>query len=314
MRSTGDPGQCRLLGQPDRVVGAGQAVQRDLHDRGRAAGRLSLGLRPPDQDDAVQGTADGRAWRAVRACHHAGREDPALRRRLHDRPLPDDHRPLVLLRRAERPIPDLGRDHAGAGLLDGCADAERQCRPVRRDAAGLRPHDRRVGGRRRPPRMPSPAIGSRSSWSRTATATSSSTCMRSIRMHPTTRRSRSATSSWPACRRGRPRSSATPCSTRPGSSSRPSRPGADCTRPRSRTTTRVVEDFFGRLDRMGLSDDTLVIMSSDHGEYLGDRSFFGNRHVGPSAAILHGGHPRADDVRLSQALPAAEADRARRSR
>ena len=39
----------------------------------------------------------------------------------------------------------------------------------------------------------------------------------------------------------------------------------------------VVEQFFGRLDGMGLSDDTLVIMSSDHGEYLGDRSFFGNR-------------------------------------
>ena len=39
----------------------------------------------------------------------------------------------------------------------------------------------------------------------------------------------------------------------------------------------VVEDFFGRLGRMGLSEDTLVIMSSDHGEYLGDRSFFGNR-------------------------------------
>ena len=39
----------------------------------------------------------------------------------------------------------------------------------------------------------------------------------------------------------------------------------------------VVEDFFGRLDRMGLSENTFVIMSSDHGEYLGDRNFFGNR-------------------------------------
>ena len=39
----------------------------------------------------------------------------------------------------------------------------------------------------------------------------------------------------------------------------------------------VVKNFFGRLDQMGLSDDTFVIMSSDHGEYLGDRSFFGNR-------------------------------------
>jgi arylsulfatase A-like enzyme len=39
----------------------------------------------------------------------------------------------------------------------------------------------------------------------------------------------------------------------------------------------VVEEFFGRLDARGLSQDTLVIMSSDHGEYLGDRSFFGNR-------------------------------------
>ena len=39
----------------------------------------------------------------------------------------------------------------------------------------------------------------------------------------------------------------------------------------------MVKDFFGRLDEMGLSDDTLVIMTSDHGEYLGDRSFFGNR-------------------------------------
>ena len=39
----------------------------------------------------------------------------------------------------------------------------------------------------------------------------------------------------------------------------------------------VVKDFFGRLDGMGLSNDTLVIMTADHGEYLGDRSFFGNR-------------------------------------
>jgi arylsulfatase A-like enzyme len=39
----------------------------------------------------------------------------------------------------------------------------------------------------------------------------------------------------------------------------------------------VTEDFFGRLDRMGLSNDTLVIMASDHGEYLGDHSFFGNQ-------------------------------------
>lgn len=39
----------------------------------------------------------------------------------------------------------------------------------------------------------------------------------------------------------------------------------------------VVQDFFGRIGNMGLADDTLVIMTSDHGEYLGDRSFFGNR-------------------------------------
>lgn len=39
----------------------------------------------------------------------------------------------------------------------------------------------------------------------------------------------------------------------------------------------VVKDFFGRLDQMNLSRDTLVIMTADHGEYLGDRSFFGNR-------------------------------------
>ena len=32
------PGECRVLGQPDRLVGAGQAVQRDLHDRGCASG------------------------------------------------------------------------------------------------------------------------------------------------------------------------------------------------------------------------------------------------------------------------------------
>jgi arylsulfatase A-like enzyme len=39
----------------------------------------------------------------------------------------------------------------------------------------------------------------------------------------------------------------------------------------------VVKDFFGQLDAKGLSKDTLVIMAADHGEYLGDRSLFGNR-------------------------------------
>jgi hypothetical protein len=40
---------------------------------------------------------------------------------------------------------------------------------------------------------------------------------------------------------------------------------------------KVVEEFFRRLDETGLSRDTLVILMSDHGEYLGDRGFFGNR-------------------------------------
>jgi arylsulfatase A-like enzyme len=40
---------------------------------------------------------------------------------------------------------------------------------------------------------------------------------------------------------------------------------------------KVVEEFFRRLDAMGLSENTLVVMMSDHGEYLGDRGFFGNR-------------------------------------
>ena len=40
---------------------------------------------------------------------------------------------------------------------------------------------------------------------------------------------------------------------------------------------KVVEEFFRRLDEAGLEPDTLVILMSDHGEYLGDRGFFGNR-------------------------------------
>jgi arylsulfatase A-like enzyme len=39
----------------------------------------------------------------------------------------------------------------------------------------------------------------------------------------------------------------------------------------------VVRSFFERLDEMGLSENTLVVMFSDHGEYLGERGFFGNR-------------------------------------
>ena len=53
--------------------------------------------------------------------------------------------------------PDLGRDPARAGLPHGGVHAERQCRPVRRHAAGLRPDDRRVAARARRPRRPSPA-------------------------------------------------------------------------------------------------------------------------------------------------------------
>jgi arylsulfatase A-like enzyme len=39
----------------------------------------------------------------------------------------------------------------------------------------------------------------------------------------------------------------------------------------------VVAEFFRRLDETGLARDTLVVLMSDHGEYLGDRGFFGNR-------------------------------------
>jgi hypothetical protein len=40
---------------------------------------------------------------------------------------------------------------------------------------------------------------------------------------------------------------------------------------------RVVETFFARLEAMGLADTTLVVMMSDHGEYLGERGLLGNR-------------------------------------
>ena len=39
---------------------------------------------------------------------------------------------------------------------------------------------------------------------------------------------------------------------------------------------KVVEEFFRRLDEAGLAG-TLVVADVDHGEYLGDRGFFGNR-------------------------------------
>jgi arylsulfatase A-like enzyme len=38
-----------------------------------------------------------------------------------------------------------------------------------------------------------------------------------------------------------------------------------------------VRNFFALLERMGLAENTLVIMASDHGEFLGERSVFGNR-------------------------------------
>ena len=39
----------------------------------------------------------------------------------------------------------------------------------------------------------------------------------------------------------------------------------------------VAEEFFRRLDASGLGPNTLVILMSDHGEYLGERGLFGNR-------------------------------------
>mgnify|MGYP005841865261 CR=1 FL=1 len=38
-----------------------------------------------------------------------------------------------------------------------------------------------------------------------------------------------------------------------------------------------VRNFFALLERLGLAENTLVIMTSDHGEFLGERSVFGNR-------------------------------------
>ena len=38
-----------------------------------------------------------------------------------------------------------------------------------------------------------------------------------------------------------------------------------------------MEEFFRRLDETGLARDTLVMLMSDHGEYLGERGLFGNR-------------------------------------
>lgn len=44
-----------------------------------------------------------------------------------------------------------------------------------------------------------------------------------------------------------------------------------------RHNDKVVEQFFQRLEQMGLAENTLVVMMSDHGEYLGERNLFGNR-------------------------------------
>jgi arylsulfatase A-like enzyme len=38
-----------------------------------------------------------------------------------------------------------------------------------------------------------------------------------------------------------------------------------------------IRAFFEQLDRTGLAEDTLVVMTSDHGEHLGERGLFGNR-------------------------------------
>ena len=186
--------------------------------------------------------------------------------------------PLVLLRRAERPVPDLGRDHAGAGLCDGCPDAERQCRPVRRHAAGLRPHDRRVGGRRDAPRRRSPAIGSRQFLEQNRDR-NFFLYLHAIDPHAPYDPPAAVPRPVPgrACRR---RSTAVernpvfdpPWVEQPTIETRRRLYEAEIAH-----NDTVVEEFFGRLDRMGLSENTLVIMSSDHGEYLGDRSFFGNR-------------------------------------
>ena len=39
----------------------------------------------------------------------------------------------------------------------------------------------------------------------------------------------------------------------------------------------MIEEFFRHLDQTGLSENTLVIMMSDHGEYMGDRNYLGDR-------------------------------------
>jgi Sulfatase len=40
---------------------------------------------------------------------------------------------------------------------------------------------------------------------------------------------------------------------------------------------RVVERFFAMLDELGLAENTLVVMTADHGEYLGERGMLGDQ-------------------------------------
>jgi arylsulfatase A-like enzyme len=52
------------------------------------------------------------------------------------------------------------------------------------------------------------------------------------------------------------------------------------------TNDRALEVLFGRLDRLGWLDSTLVVMASDHGEYLGEHGEWGHHSPG-RAEVLH---------------------------
>ncbi len=269
-------GQCGVLVEPDRLLAPAKPfnVIFMIEDAERAD-HLSVYGHPAPTTPFKRRLLAERGVVFEQAIAQADKTRPSAASFM-TAPLPDRHRPLAFLRYPERAPSDAGRGHARAGLRHGLVHPERQCRAVCGPASGLRPGDRRgddrldnAGGVHR---------GGGAAVLEGHRDRNFFLYLHAIDPHALYDPPEPYRSAFVR----RDRLDSTPVERdaefdAPWVENRPWRAVAAITTPRSPITTLVVERILCQLDELGLAQNTLVVMTADHGEYLGERGLFGDR-------------------------------------